>query len=157
MNALLRNDMSADAFLARDNIVAASKFALVPHRPQIMRVMWTAAWRRDIRKRIFQDPLFPIQTVGTQNVSLLKPVSFVLWPAGRNHRLSNLFFITDPAAQFLRSVSPNSFDLIFDTVIVLHSVSPFLANRQKFNTSTTCVAVRPLLQVLRNLRNVSQQ
>jgi len=58
-----------------------------------------------------------------------------LWPAGCNYRLSDLFFITNPAAQFLRSVSPNSFDLIFDTVIVLHSVSPSfgLAGRNSAN------------------------
>jgi hypothetical protein len=127
-SALHQNEPERGVFQTKMelHIVAASEFVLIPHCAQIMRVMWTASWRRNIRKRIFQDLLFPIQTVGTQNVSLLKPVSFVLWPAGRNHRLSNLFFITDPAAQFLRSVSPNSFDLIFDTVIVLHSPSPSL-------------------------------
>src|SRR6266849_5064308 len=36
------------------------KLALLSHCPQITRVMWTASWRADIRKRIFQDPLFPI-------------------------------------------------------------------------------------------------
>jgi hypothetical protein len=48
------------------------------HCPQITRVVWTASRRGDIRKSIFQDSLFPIQTVRTQNVALLKPVSFAL-------------------------------------------------------------------------------
>ncbi len=36
-----------------------------PHCPQITRVVWTASWRGNIHKSIFQDSLFPIQTVGT--------------------------------------------------------------------------------------------
>jgi hypothetical protein len=62
MNALPRNDISADAFLAKDS---------------------------------------------------------------RSHRRSNVFFI-HPAAQLLSSVSANSFDLIFATVIVLHVFLPRL-------------------------------
>ena len=41
------------------------KSALLPHCPQITRVVWSTSWRGVIRKRIFQDFLFPVQTVGT--------------------------------------------------------------------------------------------
>jgi hypothetical protein len=96
----------------------------LPHCPQITRVVWAASWRWVIRKGIFQDSLFPIRAVGTENVSYAKPVSVALWPAGRSHRLNNLLFAIHPPAKFLSSVLLNNFDLIFITVVVRHVFSP---------------------------------
>src|SRR6266404_6295528 len=95
-----------------------------PHCQQIPGVVWAASWRRDIRKGIFHDSLFPIQAVGTENVSFPKPVSFASWPVERSHGLSNLLFAIHPPAQFLSSVLVNNFDLIFITVVVRHMFSP---------------------------------
>jgi hypothetical protein len=49
-----------------------------PHCQQITGVVCAASWRRVIREGIFHDYPFPIQAVGTENVSLQKPVSFAL-------------------------------------------------------------------------------
>ena len=88
--------------------------------------MWAESSRRDVRKGIFQDSLFPIQAVGTDNVSFPKPVSVALWPVDRSHRLSHLLFAIHPPAEFLSSVLVNNFELIFITVAVRHVPSPKL-------------------------------
>ncbi len=98
--------------------------ALVPHCHQITGVVWDASLRRDIRKGIFQDSLFPIQAVGTDHVPFPKPVSAALWPVDRSHRLSHPRFAIHPPAQFLRSVLVNNFDLIVITVVVRHVLLP---------------------------------
>ena len=94
-----------------------------PHCQQITGVMWAESWRRDIRKGIFHDSLFPIWAVGTEKVSFPKPVSFASWPVDRSHRLSNLLLAIHPLAQFLSSVLMNYIDLIFITVVVRHMFS----------------------------------
>jgi hypothetical protein len=88
--------------------------------------VWAASLRRDIRKGIFQDSLFPIWAVGTDNVSFPKPVSVALWPVDCGHRLSHLRFAIHPPAQFLSSILVNNLDLIFITVAVRHVLSPWL-------------------------------
>jgi hypothetical protein len=88
--------------------------------------VWAASRRRDIRKGIFHDALFPIKAVGTENVAFPKPVSFDLSSVDRSHCLSNLFFAIHPPAQFLSFVVVNNFDLIFITVVVRHVFSPYL-------------------------------
>src|SRR5713101_2122502 len=99
-----------------------------PHCQEVTGVVWAESSRRDVRKGIFQDSLFPIQAVGTDNVSFPKPVSVALWPVDRSHRLSHLLFAIHPSAQFLNSVLVNNFDLIFITVVVRHVFSSSLAD-----------------------------
>ena len=100
-----------------------------PHCHQITGVVWAESWRRDVRKGIFQDSLFPIYAVGTDNVSFPKPESVALWPVDRSHRLNNLLLAIHPPAQFLNSVLVKNFDLIFITVVVLHVFSLSLADK----------------------------
>jgi hypothetical protein len=69
-------------------------------------------------------------------------MTFVLWPASRNDRLSNLFCIIHPSTQFLSSVSANGFDLIFVTMIVIHVFLPRLVSSSKFPQIHTCFAIR---------------
>src|ERR1017187_6582784 len=97
---------------------------LRPYFHQITGVVWAASWRRDIRKGIFHDPLFPIQAVGTENVSFQKPVSFGLWPVARSDCLGDLPRAVQPPAQFLGAVLVDNSDLIFTTVVVRHVFSP---------------------------------
>jgi len=95
-----------------------------PHCQQIMGIVGAASWRRDIRNGTFHYYLFLIEAVGTESVSLPKPVGFALCPADRSHRLSKLLFAIHPPAQFLSPVLVNNFDLIFITVVVRHLFSP---------------------------------
>jgi len=97
---------------------------LRPYFHQITGVVWAASWRRDIRKGIFHDSLFPIEAVGTENVSFQKPVSFGLWPVARSDCLGDLLRAVQPPAQFLGSVRVDNFDLIFTTVVVRHVFFP---------------------------------
>src|ERR1700674_5326030 len=95
-----------------------------PHCQEITGVVWPESWRRDVRKWIFQDSLFPIWAVETDDVSFPKPISFASWPVDRGHRLSHLLLAIHPLAQFLSSALVKSFDLIFITVVVRHVFSP---------------------------------
>jgi len=89
-----------------------------------MGIVRAAPWRRDIRDETFHYYLFPIEAVGTENVSFPEPVSSALCPADRSHRLSKLLFGIHLPAQFLGSVLVNNSDLIFITVVVRHVSSP---------------------------------
>src|SRR5213080_3779863 len=71
---------------------------LVPHCQQITGVVWAASLTREIRQRIFQDSLFPIQAVGTDYVSYPKPVSVASWPGDGSYRLSHLRLAIHPPA-----------------------------------------------------------
>src|SRR5208282_263458 len=97
---------------------------LRPYFHQITGVVWVASWRRDIRKGIFQDFLFAILAVGTENVSFQKPVSFGLWPVAPSDCLGNLLRTVQPPAQFLGSVLVDNSDLVFTTVVVRHVFAP---------------------------------
>jgi hypothetical protein len=98
--------------------------ALRPYFHEVTGVVWAASWRRDVRKGIFHDSLSLIYAVGTEKVSLQKPVSFVLWPVARSDCLGNLLRAVQPPAQFLGSVPADNSDLIFTTVVVRHVFSP---------------------------------
>ena len=96
-----------------------------PHCYQIMGIVGAVSWRRDIRNGTFQYYcLFLIEAVGTENISLPKPVGCALCPVDRSHRLSKQLFAIHPSAQVLTSVRVNSSDLIFITVVVRHLFSP---------------------------------
>ena len=98
--------------------------ALRPYFRQITGVVWAVSWRRDIRKGTFHDCLFPVWTVGAEDVSCPKPVSIVLWLAIRGDCLGNLLRAVQPPAHFLGSVPADNYDLIFATVVVRHVFSP---------------------------------
>lgn len=111
-----------------------------PHCQQIMGIVGAASWRRDIRNGTFDYCLFLIEAVGTESVSLPKPVSFALCAVDRSHGLSKLLFAIHPPAQFLSPVLVNDFDLIFITVVVRHLFSPLRQALQEpipSNLSTT--------------------
>jgi len=95
-----------------------------PHCQQIVGIVGAVSWRRGIRNGTFHYYLFRVATVGTENVTYPKPVSFALCPVDRSHRLSKLQFAIHPPAQFLSSVLVNNSDLIFITAVELHLVSP---------------------------------
>jgi hypothetical protein len=99
---------------------------LVPYSQQITGVVWAASWRRVIRKGIFHDSPFSNWAFGTGSVSFPKPASIAMGPVDRSHRLGYLRFAIHPPAQFHRSVVVNNFDLIFNTMVVRHMLSPEL-------------------------------
>jgi len=107
--------------------------------------VWAASWRRDSRKGIFHDSLSLIYAVGTENVSLQKPVSFVLWPVARSDCLGNLLRAVQPPAQFLGSVHVDNSDLIFTTVAVRHIFLPSA-------TPALCCVCLLVYAVLANVR-----
>ena len=98
--------------------------ALRPYFHQITGVVWAVSWRRDIRKGTFHDSLFPVWTVGAENVSCPNPVSPALRLAIRGDCLGNLLRAVQPPAQFLGSVPVDNSDLLFTTVVVRHVFSP---------------------------------
>ena len=96
-----------------------------PHCREIVGIVGKVSWRRDIRNGTFQYYcLFLIEAVGTENVSLPKPIGCALCPVDRRHRLSKQLFAIHPSAHVLSSVRVNNSDLIFITLVVGHLFSP---------------------------------
>jgi len=115
------------------------KLLVVPprtHRHQITGIVWAVSCRRRIRNGTFNNDLFPIETVGTDNVSLPEPVVFALWPVDRGHCQSKLLD-THPSAQFLSSVLVDDSELIFLIVVVRHVSSPWRSDGFGFLEGST--------------------
>ena len=89
-----------------------------------MGITGAVSWRREIRNGIFHYYLFPIQAVGTENVSYQKPVRLALRPVNPSHGLSNLLRAIRPPAQFLSTVLVDDSDLKLASVVVRHVILP---------------------------------
>src|SRR4029434_9722035 len=95
-----------------------------PHCHQIMGIVGAVSWSRAIRNGTFQYYcLFLIEVVGTENISLPKPVCCALCLVDCSRHVKQLFAI-HPSAHVFSSVRVNNSDLIFITQIVSHLFSP---------------------------------